>query len=298
MRTTPGTAISIVVPSLESPTVGRTLASLAAEGAPGPGREIVVVGRDSRGLVPRETPGLVFLETPEPLNPAAARNLGVAHARGAKILFVDADCAVRPGWIAALSAALDQAPVAGGAVDFPRDGNVWALADNIASFHELLADRPGEDDTRGVLGSLNLGVRREVWDELGGFDPELTTSEDFDWVLRARARGFPTAFVPAAVVEHGAVRDGRAELAGHARWYGRNFHDFRRRHPAAFAGGPTWRSRGRLAVFAPLKSVTSALAIFRAHPRALAACWRALPGVILFKGHWYRAVLETWPEKP
>lgn len=291
----PGMAISIVVPSLDAPTVGRTLDSLHREGAPGPGVEVFVVGRDRHGLVPRDAPGLTFLETAEALNPAAARNLGVAQSRGSKILFVDADCAVQPGWLGALSGALDRAPVAGGSVDFPRSGNVWALADNIASFHELLADRPAKDDSRGVLGSLNLAVRRTTWDALGGFDPALTTSEDFDWVQRARARGFATAFEPAARVEHAAVRDSRAKLAGHARWYGSNFHDFRQRHPETFAGGMTWSSRTRLTLFSPLKAVAAAVAIFRAHPRALAGAWRAFPGVVLFKWHWYRAVITTWP---
>lgn len=297
MNDHPGTAISIVVPSLDASTVGRTLDSLRREGAPGPGVEVIVVGRDRAGLVPRNTAGLTFLETAEALNPAAARNLGVAHSHGSKILFVDADCAVLPGWLGALTGALDRAPVAGGSVDFPRDGNIWALADNIASFHELLADRAAEDDTRGPLGSLNLAVRRATWEALGGFDSALTTSEDFDWVLRARARGFATAFEPAARVEHAAVRDGRAKLAGHARWYGRNFHDFRERHPTAFAGGMTWSSRTRLALFSPLKAVVAALAIFRAHPRALAGTRRAFLGVVLFKWHWYRAVLATWPTK-
>ena len=40
-------------------------------------------------------------------------------------------------------------------------------------------------DTRGPIGSLNLAVRREAWDQVGPFDESLSTSEDHDWMLRA-----------------------------------------------------------------------------------------------------------------
>lgn len=294
-------AVSVIVPNLDCPLVARTLAALAAQGAPGTGIEVVVVGRDAPGGVPRDG-SVRFVETAEALNPAAARNLGVEEARGEMLLFTDADCAPQPGWIDALRTALETAPVAGGAVTFPTsggptDGNRWALADNIASFHELLPDRPAEADSHGALGSLNLAVTREAWGRVGPFDTELTTSEDVDWVLRARAAGLATAFVPTAVVEHAAVRRDRAALIAHATWYGRHFRAFCARHPGVFDRGPTWVSRRRLALAAPVKSLTAAIAIFRRHPRL----WRhlhTLPGVIAFKRAWYRAVLESWDEPP
>jgi GT2 family glycosyltransferase len=293
----PAPELSVVVPDLDSPLAGATLAALAADGAPGEGVEVLVVGRDAPGAVPRG--GAVrFVETAERLNPAAARNRGVAAARGTKILFTDADCRPLPGWLAALAAALDAAPVAGGAVVFPlagKGGGRWALADNIASFHELLPDRPAEADTRRPLGSLNLAVRRDAWERVGPFDESLPTSEDHDWVLRARALGLATAFVPAARVEHAAVRGSRAAVAAHAAWYGEHFHRFRARHPEAFATGPTWRSRRRLAAAAPWKALAAGARTFLAHPML----WRALPalpGVVAFRRAWYRAVLAGWPE--
>jgi len=291
-------AVSVVVPNLDSPLVHHTLQALAAQGAPGDGVEVVVVGRDAHGLVPRGGDGrsaVRFVETGDRLNPAAARNRGVAAARGGRILFTDADCRPAPGWLDRLAAALDRSPVAGGAVAFRLDADRWALADNIASFHELLADRPADRDTAAPLGSLNLAVRREAWQRIGPFDEALTTSEDFDWVLRARAAGVATAFVPQAVVEHADVRDSRAAVEAHAAWYGSHFHAFRRRHPAAFATGPTWRSPLLLRLAAPLKARLSAAAIFRRHAQLAAVRRRALPGVVAFKRAWYRAVLDTWP---
>jgi GT2 family glycosyltransferase len=288
--------VSVLIPDLDSPWIDRTLAGLAGQGAPGERVEVVVVGRDAPGRVPRGGP-VRFVESAERLNPAAARNRAVAEARSDRFLFIDADCRPAPGWIDALAAALDRSPVAGGAVTFPRRGNRWALADNLASFHELLPDRPAEADTRRPLGSLNLAVRRDAWEVVGPFDEALTTSEDHDWVLRARRLGLATAFVPAAVVEHAAVRETRQALLDHAAWYGAHFHRFRARHPEAFATGPTWASRRRLAWTAPLKAVTGSLALFLHHP-SLAGCLPALPGVIAFRRAWYRAVLASWPDSP
>jgi GT2 family glycosyltransferase len=292
--------ISIVVPDLDSPLVDRALAALREQGAPGAGVEVLVVGRDAPGRVPRDG-SVRFVETAERLNPAAARNRGAAAARGACLLFTDADCRPAAGWVRRLAAALDAAPVAGGAVTFPRDraarlgAAVWALADNIASFHPLLADRPAEADTRRPLGSLNLGVTRAAWERVGEFDESLPTSEDHDWVLRARAAGLATAFVPGALVEHAAVRASRRELEAHAAWYGAHFRQFLARHPGAFAGGPTWATRRRLSLAAPLKAWTGAAAIFLRHP-TLRRCWRALPAVAAFRRAWYQAILDTWKD--
>jgi GT2 family glycosyltransferase len=271
---------------------------LREQGAPGEGVEVVVVGSDGPGVVPRD--GAVRFIAAGGLNPAAARNRGVAVAAGELLLFIDADCRPEAGWLRHLAGALAAAPVAGGAVTFPRGpaarrGELWALADNIASFHALLADRPAEAATQRPLGSLNLAVRRSAWQRVGPFDEGLPTSEDHDWVLRARAAGLATAFVPQALVEHAAVRAGRRDLEAHAAWYGAHFRQFLARHPGTFAGGPTWASRRRLRLAAPLKAWTGALAIFLGHPTLL-PCWRALPGVAAFRRAWYRAILDTWPE--
>lgn len=285
---------SVIIPNLDCPLVGDTVQAVASQKLDEGALEILVVGRDEPGLVPRQE-RIRFLETAEPISAGAARNLGVAAAATDRILFTDADCRPAPDWANLLLRSLGRSPVAGGSVRFDLNGNLWAVADNIASFHELLADRPAADNTNGPLGSLNLAVTAEAWQRVGPFDEGLVTSEDFDWVLRARAAGLALRFEPRAVVQHAAIRRDRQDVVAHADWYGSHFNDFRRLHPGVFDSGPTWRSRRRLALARPIKALVAAAQIFLRHPELLAA-WRAFPGVVTFKSAWYKSILENWQD--
>src|SRR5262249_5361742 len=140
----------------------------------------------------------------------------------------------------------------------------------------------------------NLAARLSAFARVGPFDETLVTSEDFDWILRARAAGLATAFVPDAVVEHLQVRPDRSAVLAHAAWYGRHFHAFRRKHPGSLDRGPTWRSRALFSLTAPLKARRKARAIFSQHP-VLAPARFTLPAVEEFWRAWYRAVAEAWP---
>ena len=283
--------VSIVVPNLDGPLAGETVAAIVS-GNQAISFEIVVVGSDRPGVVSCSD-RVRLIETSEKLSPGAARNLGVGQTTGDLILFTDADCRPSGDWVAMMVDALEHSEIAGGSVDFDLDANRWAVADNIASFHGLLQDRAAEPSTSQPLGSLNLGVRRDTWERLGGFDESLITSEDHDWFFRARHAGVACAFVPAACVHHAAVRNSRADLVRHATWYGRHFNDFRRKHPGVFDRGFTWKDAGRLRAFAPIKAWVSAMSIFLNH-RSLRPALRALPGVALFRRIWYRTVAEHW----
>lgn len=289
-----GFLASIVIPSLNSPWVDQTLAAIQAQDADLTSLEVLVVGRDDPGLVPRDG-SVRFVETDRALGAGAARNLGIREALGPVILFTDADCRPAETWVSTMLGALEGSPVVGGSVRFSLSGNRWAVADNIASFHELLDDRPAGSDSAQPVGSLNLGVRGEVWDRVGLFDEDLITSEDFDWILRARDQGLEVYFEPKARVEHADVRADRRALEEHASWYGRHFHTFCQKHPGVFGSGPSWRTRRRLAMTRPFKASISTLQIFLNHPQ-LRSAWRAIPGVVIFKMTWYRTILDHWPD--
>ena len=69
--------------------------------------------------------------------------------------------------------------------------------------HEV--DQGQHDDLRDVLAVSTAGmlVRRDVWDRLGGLDPELSLfGDDVDFGWRANAAGERVVVVPRAVVRH------------------------------------------------------------------------------------------------
>jgi GT2 family glycosyltransferase len=289
-----GPSTSIIIPNLDSPFIAATLQALRVQDAESSTYETIVVGRDSPRLVPRDG-SIVFIETVDAVGPGEARNRGVAAARGEFLLFTDADCRPAESWIDRIVFNLSASPVVGGSVGFSLTGNRWSVGDNIASFHELLKDRPAGPN-QGPVGTLNLGVTRHAWNRVGPFDISLATSEDYDWFLRARALGLDVHFDPQAVVEHADVRETKDDLERHANWYGRNFLQFCHKHPGIFAQGPTWKSRRTLVITRPLKSWLSAMRIFARHSMLWPA-WRAFPAVVAFKSAWYQAILDSWQER-
>ena len=124
----------------------------------------------------------------------------MAAATGELLLLLDADCVPRPDWLArhrARHAAGET--VVGGAVEL-RGSNYWAQSDNVSMFHEFVPGLP--PGPRLLLPTLNLSLRREVFESVGGMDESFpgAAAEDADWTIRIRRGGRRLWFDPAAVV--------------------------------------------------------------------------------------------------
>lgn len=240
-------SISIVIPSLDSPWVDRAVDSVCAQRGVA-ADEILVVGRDGPGRLRGESRARL-LPTAGPRLPGAARNIGAAAATGDLIAFIDADCVAEPDWLwAHVERHRRGETVVGGAVLWDRHP-YWLLADNLSMFHECSAwSTPGH---RPYLPTLNLSVRRDVFDDVGPMDPSLPRGEDLDWTIRAAAMGHRPYFDPCARLWHRPDRASAAAAWRH--WYesGRWMVGVRRRHSTVF-GRPTWLyGAGALLALAP-----------------------------------------------
>lgn len=216
--------ISVIIPHLNQPDhLARCLSSLArGERLPD---QVIVVDNGSLALpccVQTFFPDGVLLEQTIP-GPGPARNLGVAHATGDALAFIDADCVADPGWLAAAERHLTAArhEILGGDVRIGCEDAAHPTA--IEAYESVFAYRVDHYITRHKFtGSGNLVVLRDTFDRVGQFKGR-DVAEDRDWGQRATAMGYPIAYCPELLVYHPARR-ALKEL--HAKWDRQLSHDF------------------------------------------------------------------------
>lgn len=168
-----------------------------------------------------------------------ARNLGIRHARGRYIAFLDADDLWVPGKLRAQIEFLDAHPQIGVVFgEYYRwscnpDGQ-WpdpsVMYPDEAELSRTSSERRGWMYTRLLMGDL-VGmntpvVRREVFDRIGGFDEGMERGEDYDFWLRCARevtmQGFASVMAvyrihPASTMHRTVERNYLAELLERAR---------------------------------------------------------------------------------
>jgi hypothetical protein len=112
------------------------------------------------------------------------------------LVFCDADDVVADEWLLEMADALQTADLVGGASGYAQL-NRPALGR--PDWEDPLLRKP-QSPALVASSSSNLGVRRIVFEQLGGFDELLNAAEDFDFCWRAQFAGYriaarTTAFV-------------------------------------------------------------------------------------------------------
>ncbi len=133
----------------------------------------------------------------------AARNAGIAAAKGDILAFTDADCHPEPSWLVSLVQ-----PFTGNSVGLVA-GEIKALPSQ--NWLERYADRQGTLSQHNTLNhaflpygqTANLAVRAEVLGTVGLFRPHLTTGGDADLCWRIQqASSWQLVHAADAVVYH------------------------------------------------------------------------------------------------
>jgi len=284
--------ISVIIPSLNSPMIDKTIDSLKKQTYDLERVEVIVVGQDKYNLI-KEDNQVRFIYTPEPVNPAKARNIGIKNSSGEKIFFIDADCIADKNWIKNLIVHHNNGTsVVGGAVDFNKD-NYWELCDNLAVFYSLLSDGDKRTLTNETLGSLNLSVRRNALETVGTFDENLRCSEDGDLTIRLRNSGYDIYFEPEAIVYHHPNRSSIDDLISHASLYGKSYPVFVKKYPPADGTLEKFLFSHRILIplVAPFKIFVYLTKIFL-KSKIIRRYWYSLPGVFLFFMIWHFSIFR------
>jgi len=148
-------------------------------------------------------------------NISAARNLGLTHAAGDIIAFIDDDAVPEPMWLRHLIAPAARADVAamGGYVR-GRNGISFQWKASSLDAQGLPHALQLDDQQATVMTppkgraikteGTNMAFRRDVLIELGGFDPAFHYFlDETDLNMRLARAGHATALVPLAEVHHG-----------------------------------------------------------------------------------------------
>ena len=190
-----GPRVSVIMPVYNAgPYLAEALASVAAQSDQD--YEVVIVddgSTEARTLATleraRTEPGVTVIRT-ENRGPAAARNLAVEHARGAYVVPLDADDYLAPTFLAKTVPVLEAEPDV---------GVVFTWVGLVGRHHGVW--RTGGFTVKELLSRCTIHVtslyRRQIWSEVGGYDPRFVeSSEDWDFWLAAAARGWQGRCVP------------------------------------------------------------------------------------------------------
>lgn len=203
--------VTVIIPVRNADaTIDEQLEALASQRLSVPWEILVADNGSTDGTASRahEWSGRVpvrVIDASQRVGPNAARNIAAGNARGAKLLFCDGDDVVAEGWANALVTALDDVEAVGGRLDLDRlnDPSTRARHPNIA-IDGLFA-------WSGFLSyaiTANLGVRRETFDALGGFDETFSTGgDDVDFCWRLQLMGCRLGFASDAVVSYRLRQD-------------------------------------------------------------------------------------------
>ena len=204
------TMVSIIIPTYGLPSgLKPAIDSILKQTCPD--WELIVVDDNEPNTKPRsETEQLmhsytdkriVYLQHPHNKNGAAARNTGIAKAKGKYIAFLDSDDEYLPQRLEKCISVMELAPnnVAGvyTGCEFRRGGEVYHVEKTVEPGNFLVQTLACS--FRFQTGS-NIFVRKSVVDELGGFDESFIRHQDYEFLARVFQKGYDLTAIQEVLV--------------------------------------------------------------------------------------------------
>lgn len=178
--------VSVVVPNYNAGPALRSCLTAAQSQTYAP-LEILLIDDCSTddSVAVAEELGVRVVSTGTNSGVAVARNTGAAHAGGEIIVFVDADVRIEPDAVATAVAMLRENPAIG-ALCGTYDAEPL-IRDSLIEEYRCLHQYYWLSEHEGRIGTVHtaiLAMRREVFEEIGPFNPRLRHTEDGDYAAR------------------------------------------------------------------------------------------------------------------
>jgi GT2 family glycosyltransferase len=189
--------ISVIIVVKNDPGIEQTLESLEKQ-ATGRTFETIVIDASAPGTlkaVQKRFPKVIweaYDQHGKRFTISEQRNRGLELARGDIIMFTDANCEPVSGWVEAIGRAID-------------DGESVVTGPCEPSNKENLVHYIQEYKERTYVfecTTINVGLKREVVEEVGEFDTSLDYSEDVDFFWRVTDAGYKICFDPDSRISH------------------------------------------------------------------------------------------------
>lgn len=202
--------VSVIIPVYnDSARLQKTLQALYLQTYPYARYEVIVVDNasDNSEEVPavvRRFPNAIALYEAK-RGSYAARNRGIATARGEIIAFTDSDCIPHTDWILAGVRSLLDNPKAGliaGHIEFFFAGHSPTVGEYVDSIFHLRQEHYSRVQHFGATG--NVFTWRSVFDHVGEFNDQLYSMGDKEWGQRVWAAGYEVVYSPKVIVRHPA----------------------------------------------------------------------------------------------
>ncbi|MGC9444951.1 MAG: glycosyltransferase family 2 protein [Candidatus Methanospirareceae archaeon] len=179
---------------------------------------IVVDGMSTDGTYERlqalqQTLAFTLLRNPK-LNAAAGRNIGIEHAQGDHIAFIDADAVAAPDWLEQIKEAFENnnAVGVGGPDLLPEDSSELARMIGLVMTSPLASGGRLNPSTQHVMldeerwvehiPTVNLCLKRAIFDEVGLFDEHFVKGQDLELSYRIVQAGYKLLYSPRIQVVH------------------------------------------------------------------------------------------------
>ena len=193
--------VSIIVASYNNEqTIGECLKSILALDYPAGYIEVIVMDGASKDATVKIAENFPVKVVSIRLNAPAAYNYAMKIAMHSVLGFIDSDAKVESQWLRKLVRHLDEPQVAGvsGSIETWNADNQWAKS--IGYELKNRYSRIGKYTSR--IATMNLLLKKEVIEEVGGWDENLPSQYDTDLGFRLSAKSYKIAYEPNAVCYH------------------------------------------------------------------------------------------------